>query len=94
MMHFAIMTTDTLAMEPTAFSSGIPVSYRVLGLSGGQTAELRFKKTRRAEIWKVRFGGRGKFSGQHDSAELALMAIQNGRITATKGDTSDGLSSL
>jgi hypothetical protein len=84
-MHFAIMITDTLTMEPTRYSSGVPVSYRVLGMPDGQTADLVLKTLRFVEVWKVRFGGRGKFSGKYNSPEMALVAIQNGKITAASG---------
>jgi hypothetical protein len=85
-MDAASMTTGCLTMEPTAYSSGVPVSYRVIGMPDGQTAELIQKTARRIEVWKVRFGGRGRFSGQYDSPEMALVAIQNGKISAAQGE--------
>ena len=72
---------DILTMEPTSFSSGIPVSYRVKGLSEAQTVEIFLKEHRFTEVWKVRFGGRGRLTGSYDSPEAALLALQTGKLS-------------
>jgi hypothetical protein len=74
--------THSLTLEPISFSSGVPVSYRILGLPHGQTGELVLKEHRSIEIWKIRFGGRGRFRGHYSSAEMALLDLQTGKFNA------------
>lgn len=85
-MNVAGMTSLSLTMKPTSFSSGIPSCYCVLGLPYGQAAELILKRLRMVDVWKVRFGGRGLLKGRFATAELALAAVQSGAIVTAKKD--------
>lgn len=66
-----------LRLEPTKFSSGVPIHYDVLGLRDGLIAEIILRNVRMASVWKSRVGGKGRYRGSHRSAEDALAALQN-----------------
>jgi hypothetical protein len=58
-----------------AYSSGVPNRYKVLGLPGGETDDIRFIILGSVEKWKIR-RNRNKFKGACNSAEEALAVVQ------------------